>query len=96
MCLTVCHQVFNSHERHIVFIGKLNALWCTRHRAIVISQLTQHTSWFKARQRHQIDSRFSMTATRQYTTCPREVGKRGPDDSDLTVLRHRQSLRERS
>ncbi len=26
----------------------------------------------------------------------REVGKRGQDDSDLTVLRHRQSLRERS
>ena len=38
---------------------------------IVISQLTQHTSWFKACQRHQIDSRFSMTATRQYTTCLR-------------------------
>lgn len=69
MCLTVCHQVFNSHERHIVFIGKLNTLWCTRHRAIVISQLTQYTSRFKACQRHQINSCFSMTATRQYTTC---------------------------
>ncbi|GCJ44821.1 hypothetical protein BvCmsK56A_04145 [Escherichia coli] len=54
-----------------MFIGKLNALWCTRHRAIVISQLTQHTSRFKACQRHQINSRFSMTATRQYTTCLR-------------------------
>jgi hypothetical protein len=46
--------------------ANLDALWRTRHGAIVVGQFAQHAGRFKPCQRHQVDGRFSMTTAGQH------------------------------
>ncbi len=50
-----------------MFLRKRDALRRARHGAIVVGQFTQNTRRFEACQAYQIDSRFGVTTTGQYT-----------------------------
>ncbi len=82
MCLTVCHQVLDGHERHIVFIGKLNAPGA---RAIVPSSLVDsHSTPAGLKPASVIESIVAWVDRHAsvHHLPAREVGKRGPGDSD--------------
>ena len=70
MLTTVGHQIFDSHQRHIVFLRKLDAFRRARHGAIVVGQFTQNASRFKTCQAYQIDSGFSMATAGQELAWP--------------------------